>query len=79
MAAIDQLKTAMGAMFFKDLNRFDPGHRGVVIGDYLRVYDTDDGLVLRFLAGTPPSQRQPIKDRLATAKVEYTIGVDFAG
>lgn len=77
MATIDQLKTALGNMFYKDLSRFEPGAKGVAVGEYLRVYDEGESFKLRFLNGTPPSQRKPIMDRLDLAKVPYSCGDDY--
>ena len=78
MASLDDVKKAIGSsLFFKDLSRFDPNARGVVVGDYLRVYDEGDSFRLRFLLGTPPSQRQPVTDRLRAAKIEFTQDKDF--
>lgn len=78
MASIDDVKKAIGqSLFYKDLARFEPGQKGVVVGDYLRVYDEGESFRLRFLLGTPPSQRQPIKDRLRAAKIEFSEDKDY--
>jgi hypothetical protein len=78
MPSIDDLKKAIGpSLFYKDLGRFEPGRKGVVVGDYLRVYDEGETFRLRFLLGTPPSQRKPILDRMRAAKLEFSEDKDF--
>ena len=78
MATMDEMKRALGNMFFKDLARFDSGAKGVVVGDNLRVYDKDGSFELRFLNGTPPSMRKPVTDRLDVAKIAYDLGPDYS-
>jgi len=80
MPTIDEVKKAIGpSLFYKDLARFEPGRKGVVVGDYLRIYDEGETFRLSFLRGSPPSQRKPVMDRLRAAKIEFTEGKDFQG
>jgi hypothetical protein len=79
MASKDDVKKALGNLFFKDLDRFDPGNEGLVIGETTRVYTGGDEVELRFLLGSPPNQRQGIMDRLKVAKIPFVEGKDFRG
>lgn len=75
---IDELKKALGNYFYKDLSRFEPGRKGIVIGETVRIaLGDDDSVSVRFLYGTPPAGRQPILNRLEAVKVKYVLEGDF--
>lgn len=78
MPSLDDVKKAIGqSLFYKDLARFEPGKKGLVVGDYLRIYDEGESVRLRFLLGTPPSQRQRVLERLRAAKIEFSEDKDY--
>lgn len=74
---IDELKKALGNIFYKDLSRYEPDKVGVAIGENTRIHLEGDGFVVRFLKETPYGPRKVILDRLVQARIPHTIGEDY--
>ncbi len=76
---MEELKRALGTtVFLKDLSRIEPGKKGVVVGEVLRIYEDKGGYTLSFLRGTDEKTRKTYRDRLETARLTYKVGPDFA-
>ncbi len=75
---VDELKKNLGSFFTKDLSRIEPGQKGFIIGENIRVYERgEDGYQVRFLYGIPPHMRRPITDRMTALGAKFTVGPDF--
>lgn len=74
---MEDIKRALGGVFLRDLSRVEPGKKGVVVGEAVRVYDEKGGYVLAFLKGTDEKTRKSYRDKFDLAKVAYKVGPDF--
>lgn len=76
--AADDLKRALGTTtFLRDLSKVEPGKKGYVVGEVLRVYEDKGAYSLSFLKGTDEKTRKQYRDKLDQAKVAFKLAGDF--
>jgi hypothetical protein len=75
--ADEDLKRALGGVFLRDVARVEPGKKGYVVSESLRIYADKGAYTLSFLRGTDEKSRKTVRDQLDTANVKYKMGPDF--
>lgn len=76
---MEELRRALGGVFLRDVRAVEPGKKGVIVSENVRIYDEDGAWRVAFLRGTDAATRSQLASKLEGAGVAFEVGPDFEG